>query len=75
MAMRKYYGDVSSYPHDFHVSLFHISSGFTVDTSRYLHSLWRFCIHCKASLVRKKIISLSELNSFNHIVLAMGADI
>lgn len=73
ISMGKLYGDVD--PYRFNSSFFHISSGFTVDTKEYLQSLWRFCTHCNANLIRKKIISLDELNAFDHIVLAMGSGI
>ena len=71
--MGKLYGDVHSYHSS--LPLFHISSGFTINTSEYLQSLWKFCKKYNATLICQKIISLKELHNFDHIVLAMGSGI
>lgn len=73
ISMGKLYGDVD--PYRSNSPFFHISSGLTVDTTEYLQSLWRFCSHYNANLIRQKIISLDELHGFDHVVLAMGAGI
>lgn len=73
ISMGKLYGDVHSYPS--RMPFFHISSGFTINTSQYLQSLWRFCKKRNATLIRQKIVSLNELINFDHIVLAMGSGI
>lgn len=72
ISMGKLYGDISYYGR---MPFFHISSGFTINTNEYLQSLWRFCEKHNATLICEKIISLEELNSFDHIVLAMGSGI
>ena len=73
IAMGKFYGDVDLYQYD--LSFFHISSGFTVNTAEYLQSLWRFCVDRNANLIKEKIVSVHELDNFDHIVLAVGAGI
>lgn len=73
ISMGKLYGDINLY--NSKLPFFHISSGFTVNTREYLLSLWRFCNYYNATLVREKITSLDKLNTFDHIVLAMGGGI
>lgn len=73
ISMRKLYGDIDFY----HCKspYFHISSGFTVNTTEYLQSLWRFCTCCNATLIQEKITSVEKLHKFDHIVLANGSGI
>lgn len=73
ISMGKLYGDIDFY--DCKLPFFHISSGFTVNTTEYLQSLWRFCTHCNATLIQQKINSLEKLNEFDHVVLAIGSGI
>lgn len=73
LSMGKLYGDVHTYHNP--MPAFYISSGFTINTPQYLQSLWTFCKKHNTNLVCEKIISLEELNHFDHIVLAMGAGI
>lgn len=73
ISMGKLYGDVHSCPNG--MPFFHISSGFTINTTQYLQSLWRFCKKHNATFICQKIDSLEELINFDHIVLAMGSGI
>jgi len=55
--------------------VFLISSGYTVDTTIYLQSLFNFCQSRGAFLIREKITTIQDLQKFDHIVLAAGAGI
>lgn len=73
ISMGKLYRDV--YLYHSQIPFFHISSGFTINTSQYLQSLWRFCKKQNATFRCQTIISIEELNNFDHTVLAMGSGI
>lgn len=73
ISMGKLYGDIDFYHSK--KSFFYISSGFTVNTTEYLQSLWRFCTYCNAILIQEKISSLESLHMFDHVILAVGSGI
>ena len=54
---------------------FLIKSGITVFPELYLEGLWRACEKRRVRLVLQKITSLKELDSFDQVILAVGAGI
>jgi len=51
-----------------------ISGGITVYSGLYLEGLWRACQELGADFEKKRIRSLQELSSYDHIVLAAGSE-
>ncbi|MBS3904841.1 MAG: FAD-binding oxidoreductase [Simkania sp.] len=51
---------------------FLIHSGLVIDTSRYLQMLYQACASKGAVFQHQEITTLSELESFDHVVLALG---
>ena len=50
-----------------------IKTAMTVNTRQYLQGLWQACERKGAKLEQRQISSLTELNSFDAIIVAMGA--
>lgn len=54
---------------------FLIKSGITVHSQSYLQGLWEMVAQAGGILVQKPVASLSDLESYDHIVLAAGSGI
>ncbi len=52
---------------------FLIKSGITVHSQSYLQGLWEMIVQAGGILVQKPVASLSDLESYDHIVLAAGS--
>ena len=52
-----------------------IKEGISVDTRLYLEGLWLACQQRGAQFLNKQIIQLNELNEYDLVVVAAGADI
>ncbi len=54
---------------------FLIKSGITVHSQSYLQGLWEMIAQARGILVQKSVTALSDLESYDHVVLAAGSGI
>lgn len=50
-----------------------LKNGYVIDSKAYLEGLWKACLALQATLVIQEIHSLSELSSFDHIIVTTGS--
>lgn len=64
----------SIYPHLIHTPGILIKEGLLVDSQRYLETLWQHCYTQGALFVKEEIVTLASFDSYDHVVIALGAE-